>query len=801
MNDSGRRPIDPAPARARGARALLGALSLVVLITAAMGILRASAAQLPMEEPGIPKFVEPLPLPGVLDGRTTSAASPLVVTMSEFQQRLLPNSFYDVLPPPYDAGTFVWGYNGSYPGPTILATRGVATHVKYVNNLFNPAGGPLFLQNQIKVDQTIHWADPLGTGPSFEPYTGPVPAVVHLHGGEVPSAYDGGPNAWWTPGFAQKGPGFVTDTYTYPNGQEGTSMFYHDHALGMTRINVYSGLAGFYILLDPSVEPPNLPGSPGDRPLDAYGHPYRMGLAFQDRSFDDNGQLEFPSQGDNDDVHPFWQPEHFGEVILVNGKSWPYLQVEPRRYRFEFLNGSNARFYELRLSNRATSKPGPAFWQIGGDQGLMDVAARLNDPRNPSAPRLLFAPGERCDVIIDFSGFAGQTLTLVNSARAPYPKGTVPDPQTTGMTMQFRVGTSVTGGADPSLDPATASTIRLTPIERPAVGAVRRALTLNENQGPDGPLAIFVNNTMWDMPTTETPIIVDTEVWEIINLTMDTHPIHLHLFQFQLVNRQNFNMSRYMKAYGMPMAGMGPPMSYSSPTPATGNKLGGNPDVTPYLQGPARPPDANETGWKDTFRMNPGEVTRVVVRVAPQDATARAAARGVTLAPGVNLYDFEPWVGLGETDAFGFPGGPGYVWHCHIIDHEDNEMMRPMLVQGPAAASSLPLAFAQPAVQGGPVSGEGTIAAPALNAALPNPVKGAALTSFVLPAAGRVDLVLCDVRGRLVRTLTSGDFDAGRHEVNWVARDDAGRALPAGMYFVHMQAGGKSVTRKVLLMP
>ena len=783
----------------RGLRPLPGVLALFIVLQVATSVPRALAQQVPLDPRVIPQFVEPLPLPGVLNGMTTSAASPLLVTMSEFQQKLLPNSFYGALGAPYNAGTYVWGYNNSYPGPTIVATRDVPTHVKYVNNLFNPAGGPLFLQNSIKVDQTIHWADPLGTGHSFDPYTGPVPAVVHLHGAEVPSAYDGGPDAWWTPGFAQEGPAFVTDTYTYPNGQEGTSMFYHDHALGMTRTNVYSGLAGFYILLDPSLEPANLPGGPADAPLDQYGHPYRIGLAFQDRMFDTNGQLYFPSDGDNEEVHPFWLPEFFGKVILVNGRSWPYLNVEPRRYRFEFLNGSNARFYELRLENRATKKAGPALWQTGGDQGLLDAAVKLSDPAVVKAPRLLFAPGERCDVIIDFSGYAGQTLTLMNTGKTPYPSGEVPDQQTTGMTMQFRVGTTVTGGTDPSLNPAVASTIRLKPIERPTVRAVKRALTLNEEQGSDGPLGMYMNNTMWDMATTESPRIGDTEVWEIINLTMDTHPVHMHLFQFQMVNRQSFNMTQYMKVYGMPMAGMGPPLPYETLSAATGFKLGGNPNVTPFLQGKARPPDPNETGWKDTFRMNPGEVTRVVVRVAPQDALAKAAARGVTLGPGVNLYAFEPWVGLGETDSFGYPGGPGYVWHCHIIDHEDNEMMRRLTVTGPAAAPAL--ASGLSAGESLAAGNEDVPAAPLLRPVSPNPARGGALTRFALPAAGTVDLAVYDVTGRQVRVLASGSFGAGEHQVSWTAQDDAGRPLTSGMYFVRMRASGVSRTQKVLLIP
>jgi spore coat protein A, manganese oxidase len=637
-------------------------------------------AQTPLDPTLIPKYAVPLPLPSALDGTATSPGSPLVITMSEFQQQILPPALY---PPAFSAGTYLWGYNGTYPGPTIVAQRGIPTYVHYVNDLQNPGGGPLFLQNTIKVDQTLHWADPFHNHPQMTPYLGPVPAVVHLHGAEVPAAFDGGPDAWWTPDFMHFGPGYVSDTYVYPNEQEATTMFYHDHALGTTRLNVYAGLAGFYLLLDPAGEPADLPGGSADTPLDQYGHPYQVGLAIQDRMFDTDGQLYFPAEGINPE-HPFWVPEFFGNVILVNGKPWPYFDVEPRRYRFRVVNGSNARFYRMQLVHPETGMPGPAIWQIGSDGGLLDAPARLSASADPEELKLTLAPGERADFIIDFAGFAGQELIVTNDANEPFPDGDPADVNATEI-MQFRVGGSVTGGVDPSLDPAVTPTVRPTPIERFPAPPTKRALTLNENMGEGGPLEMFLNNTMWDMTPTENLRVGDTEVWEVINLTADTHPMHLHLFQFQMLDRQAFDVAAYESVYGMPMAGMGPPMDYELPTAATGFKLGGNPDVTPYLIGAPRPPDANETGWKDTFRMNPGEVTRIIVRVAPQDAAAKAAAHvpPLVVAPGVNLYGFEPWTPMGETDSFGYPGGPGYVWHCHIIDHEDNEMMRPMYILGP----------------------------------------------------------------------------------------------------------------------
>jgi len=779
-------------------RAIFG-LGCLFLTLASLTPIASAQAQTPLNPRLIPKFATPLPLPGTLDGTATSAASPLAIRMSEFQQKILPSAFYAALPAPYNNGTYVWGYNGSYPGPTIVARRGIPTHVKYVNDLFNPSGDPLFLQQTIKVDQTIHWADPLGNHPQTTPYLGPVPACVHLHGGEVPSAYDGGPDAWWTPDGI-KGPGYVTDQYVYPNEQQAMTMFYHDHALGMTRTNVYSGLAGFYLLFDPVGEPANLPGGSADNAADQYGNPYQVGLAIQDRMFDTNGQLYFPAIGINPE-HPYWLPEFFGDVILVNGAPWPYMQVEPRRYRFRFLNGSNARVYELRLMDKVLKVAGPAFWQIGSDGGLLDAPVKLNDPLVAKPPRLIMASGERADIVIDFSGYAGKWLTLVNGAKAPFPKGVSADPKTNGVVMQFRVGTTVTGGSDPSLNPATTTTLRPAPIERPVAGPVKRALTLNEEMGLGGPLAMFVNNTMWDMDPTESVQVGDTEVWEIINLTADTHPIHLHLFQFQMVNRQAFNTSKYMGVYGMPMAGMGPPLPYDVPTAATGFKLGGNPDVTPYLQGPAVAPDPNERGWKDTFRMNPGEVTRIIVRAAPQDAAEKAAAAlpPVAVAPGVNFFGFEPWTPMGQTDSFGYPGGPGYVWHCHIIDHEDNEMMRQLMILGPPAVASQ-LASREPATASltptsAPLSSEVELAP-----SRPNPATGPSRIAFTLPAPASVELKVYDVAGKEVVTLASGSFSAGEHLLTWDGRGRDGSRVATGTYFYRLKTDSASKVRKVVLL-
>ena len=766
--------------------------SLVTTLAFVLTAAAASAQQVPLPGSSIPKFVDALPKPARLDGTHTFPGSPIVVRLEEFQQKVLPASIYSGLAAPYRGGTYVWSYcipgkARTYPGATIEARRGRPTSVKFVNNLRGAGGSPPFLQSLINVDQTMHWADPLGQHGSMAAYVGPVPAVAHLHGAETPSSTDGGPDAWWTPGFAQKGPGFVTDTYTYPNSQEATMLWYHDHTLGATRTTVYAGLAAAYLLRDPFNEPGNLPGGPFDRDADKFGNPFEREIILQDRQFDTNGQLLFPSDGINPDVHPFWVPEFFGDVIVVNGKSWPYMQVEPRRYRLRLVNGSNARFYELHLNDPRVGAPEPKIWQIGTDGGLLDAPVALN----AGGPALLIAPGERMDLIIDFSSLAGQNVVMTNLANGPFPDGDPVDPATSGQIMQFRVSRATPGVVDGSLNPARASRLRRNLIERPAAPAqITRALTLNEQMGVNGPLAGFVNNSMWEHAATENLTVGSTEIWEIINLTGDTHPIHLHLVQFQVLGRPDFDIDGYMGVYGMPMEGMGSPLPYSEKSAATGFKLGGNPDVTPFLLGSSMAVDANENGWKDTFRMNPGQVTRVLVRVAPQDANRQS---GGTLVAGMNLFDFDPSAGMDvANDGFGYHGGPGYVWHCHILDHEDNDMMRPMMITGTAPAAV--------AAAGSGVVSATPRASVQLAAAQPNPAVGSARIKFSLASAKDVELTVFDLAGREVATLAQGKFAAGEHVVSWNGADRAGRLVPSGAYMYRLKTGDQAQVRKMLFV-
>ncbi|MBE3567639.1 MAG: multicopper oxidase domain-containing protein, partial [Thermogemmatispora sp.] len=545
--------------------------------------------------------------------------------------------------------------------------------------------------------------------------------------------FDGAPEAWFT-SDGRHGRGYCSymptapnaAVYWYPNGQPATTLWFHDHTLGVTRLTLFSGLAAFYLIRD--AYDTGQPHNPLGLPTGAQ----EIELMIQDRQFDTRGQLLFPDgtppgkptglngPPPNPSIHPYWIPEFFGDVIVVNGKAWPYLNVEPRRYRFRFLNAANARFFQMRLIDALSQEPGPIFWQIGTDGGLLDRPVKLNDPQDRTSPSLLLAPAERADVIIDFAPYAGRTLLLINSAPAPFPDGDPPDPATNGRIMQIRVSLPLSE-ADRTYNPASGLSLRggvrqppvLVRLADPQTGmlaaevkpAVRRQLVLVEVEGPGGPVEVLVNNTKWSgmregsgqpvpgsqpdrqgqgIYLTELPRVGATEIWEVVNLTEDAHPIHLHLVQFQLLNRQALDVEGYRAHYdslfpggtynglrsdgswgpvqyppGVFIPGYGPPLPYSQPN-ARG-ALGGNPDVTPYLRGPLLLPDAGEDGWKDTIKMYPGQVTRLVVRWAPITTPLKE------VSPGQNLYPFDP------------TQGPGYVWHCHILDHEDNEMMRPYL--------------------------------------------------------------------------------------------------------------------------
>jgi len=668
----------------------------VGLLLFCMGWASSVFAQLPNPNIGselldpltIPKYADPLVIP------PTMPAVKLIdcggkqgdyyeIAMKQFAQQILPVPFKK---------TTVWSYGAegmpgtfNYPAFTIEAKVDRPVRVKWINGLVDLNGN--YLPHLFAIDQTLHWANPVGPrdfhGMDPNPYTGPVPMVTHVHGAHVDEESDGYPEAWWLPAAKDIPPyiQFTTGTYydqykaiaeakygqtwdpgsavyQYRNDQRAATLWYHDHSLGMTRLNVYAGPAGFYNLRGGSSDLPDgiLPGPAPMRGDPAGMKYYEIPIAIQDRIFTNDGQLFFPDNraffegllpsqlqipfhpainplnGLVSDVAPIWNPEFFGNTMVVNGKTWPYLNVEPRRYRFRLLNGCNARFLILAMDNPAVS-----FWQIGSEGGFLPAPVNLS--------QLLIGPAERADVIVDFTGLAPGTEVVLQNLGPDTPfGGGVPgvdfppaDSATTGQVMKFMVVAAGPGSLpDTSTPPASLVLPAFTPLGMPTA---TRQLSLNEMNSatvnvsldingnvvldaaglPFGPTWALLgtlnpdgtgNPLLWMDTVTENPQLNDTEIWEIHNFTMDAHPIHLHMVMFQVVDRT--------------------PMGQVIGGPST------------------RPPEPWEAGYKDTVMALPGEITRIKAKF---DIAGR------------------------------------YAWHCHIIDHEDNEMMRPYeVVAAPAPA-------------------------------------------------------------------------------------------------------------------
>ncbi len=678
----------------------------------------AGAAQVLLDGSLIPKYAEPLPVAGditVVDATSAAAglpgsslALPLEITAQEFRAQILPTpaNWPDMPTTCVDETTrgkknamkpssasWAWGYlvpgdtinkiRPSYLGPVVVAERGVPFYPKYKNKL--PIFG--YVQQNFPIDLTLDWANPDGidcapdavthiyTNPICGdlPYTGDIPIASHLHGGEVAAAFDGGPDAWFTPNYRKTGSGWPGPVYEYPNDQQESTIWFHDHALGITRLNVYSGLAGAYPIKDPANPPlAAMPAFPA----------YDIPLVLQDRSFDTNCEIFYNLASNpqpNPSVHPFWIPEFIGDTNVVNGKTWPFLDVEPRQYRFRFINGANSRFYNLSLSD------GTPFIAIATDDGYIEEAYETAE--------LTIGPGERYEVIVDFGDMApGTEIIMMNDAGIPFPDGDPVVPGLTDEVMKFRVNLPLSAIADTTI--ANGTPIRPQPLvdilaeHDPASGSITRQLTLNEGEGPGGPLELSVNNSKFNLanitpgcPTplcreTELPAVGDTEIWEIINISADAHPMHTHLTSFQVIERIPFNTSggfsydAYVTEYNNQRLanlvgdGEGPPNQYNVLN--TDGAIGGNPAVNPFLDfGNKTLALPYEKGWKDVVISYPGEVTRIVVRWAATDVAVNGAGEGV------NTYPFDPTATV---------NGVGYVWHCHIIDHEDNEMMRNYVV-------------------------------------------------------------------------------------------------------------------------
>ena len=387
---------------------------------------------------------------------------------------------------------------------------------------------------------------------------------------------------------------------------------------GITRLNIVAGLVGFYLLRNTSSTVAEL----------LPNGEYEVPLVIQDRSFLSDGSIYFPSEGNNPTIHPYWQPTYLGNTIMVNGKVWPNMNVKQGLYRFRLLDGSNARFYSFSFSN------GMTFQQIGSDGGYLKAPVDLTS--------LLLAPAERADILVDFSNVpAGETVTLQNSALTDFQA----EGETIGQIMQFTVTdeTGFTPKPLPSnLNPTLAGDFPSLPTPEK-----KRILTLTEETGSNGQLALLLDGQKWGAPVSETPVVGTTEDWVIVNPTADAHPIHLHLVQFLIIQRQAFNASAYLSEWKA-LNGE-PPLDH--PTMNV-------PSLDPYLTGDPMEPPPNEQGWKDTIIAYNDQVTVIRIRFTSQDGSD---------------FPFDATV------------GPGYVWHCHILDHEDNEMMRPFTLTAATA--------------------------------------------------------------------------------------------------------------------
>ena len=640
----------------------------------------------------VPKYEMPMLIPPVMPmaGKITDRMGKDVdyyeISVKQFPQQILPSRF---------PTTTVWGYgpvaSGSNrvqplhnaPSLSIEAKWRTPVRVMWVNDLVDANGK--YLSHLLPVDQTLHWANPPGgkknrdMRPTFAStpgrYTGPVPIVTHMHGAVgVGDESDGYAEAWYLPAATNLPPGYATEgtwynfflgkaaanfgatwgpgfaVFQYPNEQRASTIWYHDHALGMTRLNVYAGPAGFYLLRggpdgDQAVldsrfgKQAVLPGpAPQENdnflPNKTY---YELPIAIQDRSFNINGSLFYPDTRaffdeikgpfmPGTDVSPMWNPEFFGNMIMVNGKTWPFQTVQRRRYRIRFLNGCQSRFLILNFSNI----PGVEVWQIGNEGGFL--AMPVNQTAN-HGNRVRMAPAERADLIVDFTNVPVGNYVLGNvGPDEPFGGGVpgvdfpVADPATTGQIMQFRVVPAV------APDPTTPPRFLQLPVIRPLpTSTATRQLALLEGMSAhfhDAPsetlLGTIAGNPnlatgvwtkrMWMDEVTENPAVGATEVWEMYNTTSDAHPMHIHEVVFEVINRQKIIVEHETREIKV----------------APGSV--------------ARPRKPWETGFKDTVIAYPGQVTRVRVQ-------------------------------------FNSPGQ--FVWHCHIVEHEDNEMMRPYRVGPP----------------------------------------------------------------------------------------------------------------------
>ncbi|GAB2254661.1 hypothetical protein Droror1_Dr00022470 [Drosera rotundifolia] len=529
----------------------------------------------------------------------------------------------------------------SIPGPRIEVLHGVDSYITWENHLL--------AHHILPWDPTLPVATPAD-------HKG-VPTVVHVHGGIDESASDGFLEAWFTAGWKETGPKWSQRTYRYTNNQQPGNLWYHDHAMGLTRANILAGLSGAYIIRQPDVEDPlGLPrGDQFDRVLflhdkEFYANGYifmnRTAIYYQNKEgivncdetkilirlvtksaldvvissttytntymFDRGHSLI--NVGDNPSIHPEWQPEYFGDVIIVNGKAWPFLKVHRRKYRFRIINASNARYFRLNFTN------GLGFVHVGSDSAYLNKPVKTN--------HVFLGASEIADVVVDFAESSSDTVILENSAAYPYPSGSAPN-ELNSKVMKFIVEPKY--GDNPPLP------TKLLDYPSPDLFrvALTRYITLDEDDSSTGnPTNLYINFVPFESPVTETPKPGSKEIWYVINLTKDNHPLHIHLALFTVLDQiELVNLTEFTNCM----------VKLKNATQC---------DLAKHAVGKSVEIPAEEQGWKNVFKMKPGFVTKIFVTYT--------------------------YIHTNASYPFDATAGPGYIYHCHILDHEDNVMARPL---------------------------------------------------------------------------------------------------------------------------
>jgi FtsP/CotA-like multicopper oxidase with cupredoxin domain len=578
--------------------------------------------------------------------------------------------------------TTVFGYGDergpTWPGRTFEVQSGPdTTYVRWANELQGK-------KHILPVDTSLHWAYSLhgassANGHDYRQYSikkNGVPIITHLHGGNTDYQFDGNPEYFYSPDGTVKGPqwdlvdGGFTNLFEYDNNVPAGNLWYHDHALGITRLNVYAGLAGFYFVRDG--DDTGLPGNP----LGLPAFPYELAYAIQDRMFTDKGALFYPAYpGDPfyddfitgegavlpPDLFPGGGPtglaEFFGDHMVVNGKIWPKENVEPRNYRMHLLNGTDSRFMVIQFvavdpgvtdPNHASASAPIPFWAIGSDQGLGTPV---------QTDTLVFEPGGRYDVVVNFSGLEGKRIIMKNlGGDSPFggaygnglePDDIFPDRQTDRV-MAFDVVVPLSGEPD-NFNPGN-----LSGYGGVTNGATTRRVALFEGTDEFGRLQPLLGTVAdgdlsgtnvataytWFQPTTETPASDSTEIWEIYNFTADAHPVHLHLVNFEILDRMDFEYD----------------ITGTQTTTQHNGTTGEAPEIS------------------NIRNLTAASVGSEYFEAAPKDM--------VTSLPGdPEPEENNPPTGQMVRIKAHFNKTGRYVWHCHILSHEDHEMMRVMHVE------------------------------------------------------------------------------------------------------------------------